>query len=139
MPQPIKVAGDFLDLQNRWIESHTVAASPATNAETTICTFTINSDVIVTKGIFLEGWAAFTVGTSGVSANLKIRQTNTSGTTIAATGACTVAATNLVAFSVNGLDTAAVLPGQVYVLTLTIGSGAATSTVSACQLVAIVV
>jgi hypothetical protein len=41
--------------------------------------------------------------------------------------------------SVQAIDTAPVLPGQVYVLTLTIGSGAATSTVSAANGIVIVV
>ena len=78
----------------------------------------------------LFAWAAFTVGTSGVSANLKIRQTDASGATIAATGATTVTATNLEQLVAMGRDTAAVIPGQIYVATLLVGSGAAISTVS---------
>jgi hypothetical protein len=123
------------------VSSTTVAASPSAATETTICTITIPANAAVTTGIQLQGWAAFTVGTSGTACNLKIRQTNTSGTTISATGATTggIAAANLVDMNTQGLDTAGVLPGQVYVLTLTVTAGAAASTVSACQLTALIV
>ena len=121
------------DLQPRVFETTTVAASPATNAETTIATFTINNNVSILSGIHLVGWCAFTVGTSGVSATLKIRETGTSGTTVVTTGATTAVAGTLCTRTAVGFDPAAnpTIPGQVYVLTLTIGSGGATSTVSA--------
>lgn len=130
-----------LDISPRFVSSTTVAASPSAATETTICTITIPANAAVTTGIQLTGWAAFTVGTSGTACNLKIRQTNTSGTTISATGATTggIAAANLVDMNTQGLDTAGVLPGQVYVLTLTVTAGAAASTVSACQLTALIV
>lgn len=139
MPQPIQFNNAKTDNSARFKSNTTVVASPAAGSETIICSLPITDDIIVTTGIILEGWAAFTVGTNGVSANLKIRQTNVSGTTIAATGACTVTAANLVHFSVQGIDTEGVLPGQVYVLTLTVGSGSAASTVSATQLLATIV
>jgi len=130
-----------VDLSPRVVQSNTVAASPSAATETTICTITIPAAASQASGILLFGFAAFTVGTSGASANLKIRQTGTSGTTISATGATTggITAGNLVDMNVQGFDAAGVLPGQVYVLTLTVGSGAATSTVSAASLVALVV
>jgi len=116
-----------------------VDASPAAGSETVIATLTIPSfaDISVVSGVLLFGWAAYTVGTSGVSANLKIRQTNVSGTTIVASGATTVAATNLKEMSVQGFDSGA--GASSYALTLTIGSGAAASTVSALMLSAIVI
>lgn len=135
----VEYSAAFGDLSPRFKSTTTVVASPAAAAETIIASFTINDDIQQATGIILEGWAAFTVGTAGVSANLKIRQTDTSGTTIAATGACTVTAANLVQFSVQGIDTAGVLPGQKYVLTLTVGSANAASTVSALQLLATIV
>ena len=137
---PIDQSAIATDLSPRIIQSSTVAASPSAATETTICTLTIPSNVPVVSGIILMGFAAFTVGTSGSACNLKIRQTNTSGSTIAATGATTggVSAGNLLDMNVSGVDTASVAAG-VYVLTLTVTAGAATSTVSACQLVAIVV
>jgi hypothetical protein len=130
-----------LDLSPRFVQSQVVAASPSAATETIICTITIPANAAITSGILLQGWAAFTVGTSGTACNLKIRQTNTSGSTIAATGATTggVAAANLVDMNVQGFDTAGALPGQVYVLTLTVTAGAAASTVSGCQLTALVV
>lgn len=141
MPQPIQYSAEHLDLGPRYAFSKTVAASPSGSAETTIATLTVPGDLALSAGIRLSGWAAFTIGTSGASANLRIRQTSTAGTIIAATGAMTggIAAGNLVEADCEGLDTAAVLPNQVYVLTLTVGSGAAASTVSACLLDAIAI
>jgi hypothetical protein len=136
---PIHMSAQGIDLSGRVFRSATVVASPAAGSETTIATLTIGDNLALGLGVVLAGFAAFTVGTSGVSANLKLRQTGTSGTTVKATGATTVTAANLVSQSVLGLDTAAALPGQVYVLTLTVGSGAAESTVSAVTLLAIAV
>jgi hypothetical protein len=136
---PISESAIGVDLTPRFIQSVTVAASPSAASETTVCTLTIPPNVPVVNGIIVMGFAAFTVGTSGANCNLKIRQTGTSGATIAATGATTggISAGNLVDMNVMGMDTAPIA-GGVYVLTLTIGSGAATSTVSATQLVAII-
>lgn len=135
---PIQYSGKFMDLSGRIAHSETVVASPAAATETIIATVTIPSDVAVTAGVFLFGWAAFTVGTNGVSANLKLRQTDASGTTKAATGAMTETAANLDARSILGFDAAPPAAG-VYVLTLTVASGSAPSTVSAVELVALVV
>ena len=139
MPEPIKQSVIFTDLSGRFQSTQAVAASPALAAETIIGTLNIAGfgDTSVVSGIQFDGWAAFTVGTSGVSATLRIRQTNVSGTVVATTGALTVTAANLVQINVQGFDAA---PGVgVYVLTLQIGSGAAASTVSALSLQGIVV
>jgi hypothetical protein len=137
---PIDQSAIGVDLSPRFIQSNAVAASPSAATETTICTLTIPSNLSVVSGVILLGFAAFTVGTNGTACNLKIRQTNTSGTTLGATGATTggITAANLVDMNVAGFDTAAG-GSQVYVLTLTVTGGSATSTVSAAQLVAIVV
>jgi hypothetical protein len=127
----LNYASGHLDLHARRQYAATVAASPAAATETVICTYTITEAIAVVQGIHIFGWAAFTAGTAAVSATLKIRQTGTSGTTIATTGAVTVVATDLYSLPVFGVDTSPTLPGQVYVLTLTMGSGSATSTVSA--------
>lgn len=137
-PAPLRLSGEGVDLSKRFFRYGTVDASPSASSETVIATLTIAADVAITQGIFLWGWAALTIGTSGTAANLRIRQTNTSGTVICATGATTQAATNLCERGCMGFDTAAVLPNQVYVLTLTVTSGAAASTVSALQLAALV-
>ena len=139
MPEPIKQSVIFTDLSGRFQSTQTVAASPALAAETIIGTLNIAGfgDTSVVSGIQFDGWAAFTVGTSGVSATLRIRQTNVSGTVVATTGALTVTAASLVQVNVQGFDAT---PGVgVYVLTLQIGSGAAASTVSALSLQGIVV
>lgn len=135
MAQAISASAKGMDFTPRFAESHAVAGSPALAAITTVCSLTFPgfSDVAIMNGVQLEGWAAFTVGTSGVTAKLDIRQTSTAGAVIATTGLLTVVATNLVAFAVQGIDQAPLAAG-VWVLCLTIGSGAAVSTVSATQL-----
>jgi hypothetical protein len=139
MPAPIQQNILNHDLSARIQQYKTVDASPALAAETVIATLTLADfgNIAVTSGVFLEGWAAFTVGTSGVTATMRLRQTNVAGSVVVSSGALTVVAGNLVTVSVNGFDAA---PGiAAYALTLTIGSGAAASTVSALQIAATVV
>lgn len=141
MPLPIRYDSAGFDLSKRIQVYKTVDASPALAAETVIATLTLSSfsDLSVVSGIRVSGWAAFTVGTSGVSATLKIRQTNVSGSTIVTTGATTggISAGNLVIMDCEGFDAGA--GASSYALTLTIGSGAAASTVSALMLQAIII
>lgn len=139
MPDPIHVNSANVDLSGRFFRTATVGASPAAGSITTVTTLTLTADLIQALGIQLWCWVALTIGTSGVSYKLDIRQTNTTGAVVATTGALTASATNLVSNSCMGLDTAGTLPGQVYVACLTIASGAATSTVSAVNLSALVV
>jgi hypothetical protein len=139
MTQPIRQSIVPFDISERFPSTKTVAGSPALAAETVIASLTLPGfgDTAVVSGISFDGWAAFTVGTSGVSATMRIRQTNVSGSIVVTTGALTVVAANLVQISVQGFDAA---PGVgVYALTLQIGSGAAASTVSALSLQAIVI
>jgi hypothetical protein len=139
MTQPIRQSIVPVDISERFLSTKTVAGSPALAAETVIASLTLPGfgDTAVVSGISFDAWAAFTVGTSGVSATMRIRQTNVSGAVVATTGALTVVATNLVQVNVQGFDAA---PGVgVYALTLQIGSGAAPSTVSALSLQAIVI
>lgn len=130
---PIRYAGNQVDLASRFAFSTTVAASPAAAAETVICQMSAPPGFRAAEAILLDGWAAFTVGTSGTAARLRIRQTNVAGTVIADTGALTggVVAAALMAQDVAGVDTGTV---AVYVLTLTVTAGAAASTVSAVRL-----
>lgn len=142
MPLPIQESAANLDLSPRVFKSTAVAASPADATETTVCTLTCTGDIAVVSGILVIGFAAFTVGTAGVSVNAKIRRTDTSGTTVVATGVTNegvTAATQLGTRLVLGYDTGPTMPGQVYVLTLTVGSANATSTVSAASLIAVVI
>lgn len=131
------VVGD--DLSPRLLSSTVVVASPALAAETIIASLTIPTPLVVAAGVQLTGWAAYTVGTSGTAVTLRLRQTGLAGTVIASSGALTRAAASLQSDDVNGVDTAPVLPGQVYVLTMQVTAGAAASTVSAVLLSAIVV
>lgn len=131
MPQPIRYNAQNIDLSPRFSGSSTVVASPAAAAETIIASVTLAgfNDLAVIAGIRLQGWCSFTAGTNGVTATLRLRQTNVTGAIVAATGANTVVATNVYSLDVLGADAA---PGvAVYVLTLQVGSGSASSTVSA--------
>jgi len=139
MPEPIKMDSVFVDLATRFQSTQTVGASPTDSTEKIIGTLTIANfnDIAVTRGIRLHGWAAFTVGTNGVSVNLQIKQTDASGSVIAASGAVTATAANLGTLSVVGLDAT---PGIAkYVLTMTVASASAGSTVSALHLGAIII
>lgn len=141
MPAEIRSSSRNADWTGRVYSSTTVVASPAAAAETIIGTVTVTSDIVVALGVLLFGWAAFTVGTTGANARLRLRQTGLAGTIVADTGATTggIAAAGLVILDCGGLDTGAVLPGQVYALTLQVGSASAGSAVSGVQLVAFAV
>ena len=134
-PQPIQYSGAALDLSPRVFKSVTVAASPAAATETIICTLTVDQDLAVTEGAFLNGCCAFTVGTNGTDITLKLRRTDTSGTTLISSGLINApAAADLLTYSLSWFDTGPTVPGQVYVMTLTVANGSAPSTVSAASL-----
>ena len=135
---PITASATGLDLSSRHAGSVTVVGSPATSGETIVASITIPSTPAIVSGVRLEGWCAFTAGTNGVGATLKLRQTSTSGATIATSGAMTIVATDLYGFTILGFDSAPAA-GQVYKLTLTIASGSATSAVSAVYLGALII
>ena len=138
---PIQESSAGIDLRSRVPVSTTVVGSPSAATETIIASITLTGDVGVMRSVIVRGFAAFTVGTSGTAVRLRIRQTDASGTTIGDTGALTggIAAGNLVVENVAGVDASPSNTGQVYVMTLTVTSGAAASTVSAVELDAIVV
>jgi len=142
--QPIAVSGAAVDLSPRFSANQTVVGSPATNAATVVASIAaISSAVVQGSGVLILAQVAYTVGTSGTAATYKIRQGTTagSGTVIFNSGAITsgIAAGNLVLENLFGFDTAATFPGQAYCLELTITGGAATSTVSAVSIAAIIV
>jgi hypothetical protein len=130
-----------LDLSSRFVSSNAVVASPAAAAETIIASVTVAELEALAAGIILLAWAAFTVGTSGTSARLRLRRGNVAGAVVADSGALTggVAAAGLLALPIQGFDAGPTLPNQVYVLTLTVGAAAAPSAVSAVGLTAIAV
>src|SRR5881296_3014741 len=139
--EPITRNSLGLDLSGRFFFTTVVVASPAAAAETIIASLTINSNIAAVTGVDLTGWAAYTVGTSGTAVQLRLRQTSAAGTLVAASGALTGSqhgAAILSADDIEGFDTAPVLPGQVYVLTMQVTAGAAASTVSAVKLRAVI-
>lgn len=136
---PLRLSATGVDLSPRVQRTATVAASPAAGTETIIASLTISGNLATGLGIVLFGWCAVTAGTNAIGGQLQIRKTDASGSVLADSGAVTVVATKLYAPTIFGVDTAPSLPGQVYVLTLTMASGSAESTVSAAQLLAIVV
>lgn len=142
MPLPIQIDASHIDLSPRVFSSSTVVASPADATETIIAQVTCTGDIAIVSGIIVMAWCAFTVGTNGVSANLKIRRTNASGSTQAATGVVNegvTAAAQLGYRYAQAFDTGPTMPGQIYVATLTVGSASAASTVSGVSLIAIAV
>lgn len=139
MPVPIIEDAAGINLSSRIAATTTVGASPALAAETIIGTLTLATDVTIASGIVLFGWAAYTVGTTGVSGQLRIRRTNVAGTVIGNGGAVTHAAAALAADPVFAVDTSPAIVGQVYVLTLQVASATAASTVSALFLGAFIV
>lgn len=137
MAEPFRESALVLDLSPRIATNVTVAGSPAAASITSICALTFPgfASLALATGVQLDGWCALTVGTAGVTAKLDIRQTGVAGAVIATTGLLTVVAANLVSFSIKGIDTTPLAAG-VWIMALTIGSGAAVSTVSAVELVA---
>lgn len=132
--QPITSTNLGQDLTPRIAVTTAVTASPSGSAETIIATLNIANfgAIAVLSGVIVEGWAAYTVGTSGASVTFKIRQTNVSGSTVVTSGALTGSqhgAGILSADDIAGFDSGA--GAATYVLTMTVGSGAAASTVSA--------
>lgn len=143
-PQAIAVNGIGVDLSGRFAFSNTVTGSPATNAATAVCTTpALSQNAAVVSGVLVGFNIAFTIGTSGTAVTYKIRQGTTagSGTTVFTSGATTagISAGNLVLENIFAVDTAAVLPGQQYILEVTVTGGAATSTVSAASGYALVI
>lgn len=139
MPQAIQVGGAAVDLSPRYFYTEAVTGSPAAATETIIATLAVRGDLAVMEGVRLACYCAFTAGTDGASAVLRIRQTDASGTVIKASGAVNVTAANLYDRCIFGVDEAAALPNQVYVATLTVASASAASTVSAVILDALVI
>lgn len=139
MPTPTLHSGVAIDFSPRVFPTATVAASPSAATETIIATVTCSGDYLVNSGVLLFGYAAFTVGTNGDAATLRIRRTDASGTVVKSSGATNagvLAATQLTDMSMNAFDANLTVP-QVYVLTLTVANANAASTVSAVTLVAI--
>jgi len=141
-PEPIRISGGSVDLSPRVLKSTAITGSPADATETIVCTLAGFGDIAALSGVLLFGFVAFTVGASGTGANVKIRRTNAAGQTIAASGVVNegiTAAAQLGYRHIQGFDTGPTLPGQVYVLTLTVAAGSAASTVSETSLIAVAV
>ena len=138
-PPPIQIGAAKLDLSERFFRTATVDASPAAGSETVVATLNVTPELAVMEGVIVWAYVALTIGASGVSLNTRIRRDSVSGTIIKASGATTVTAANLVDRAIVGTDTSPSLPNEVYVLTLTVGSGAAESTVSAVELACLVI
>ena len=140
--QPIENSAILSDWSPRIVDTVTVQGSPiAAAAETVIATLAIpnfGGTAIVAK-IYLDAWAALTVGTNGTAVTFKIRQTNLAGTVVANSGALTagIAGAALTEVDLEGSDAT---PGvATYVATLQITAASANTTISAVSLRAIIV
>ena len=147
MPYPFVRDVSGVDFSSRVYISTAIVGSPAAASETVVCQVTgIDGQLPVGKCVFISGAVAYTVGTSGASARYRIRTGTAAGagTVIFDSGVTTagISATNLVNENVQGMDTSAsggaAVGSTSYCLTLTIGSGAAASTVSATNLIVVV-
>jgi len=138
VPEPFRLSGQNVDLSPRVFRDASVDASPAAAAETVIATVSIGPDLGFGLGVLVIGYAAWTVGTAGVSANFRIRRDSLTGTIVKASGATTRTAAQLQHDTIVGIDTSPTFPNEVYVLTLIVASASAESTVSAVELVAVV-
>lgn len=136
---PFQQSAAVLDLTPRVFSTASVVGSPAAATETIVASLTINQPIQVVRGVLLAASVALTVGASGSGVNLKIRRTDASGQTVMATGILNVTAADLVCPVLTCFDTFQAAPGQVYVATITVANGAATSTVSAVSLAAIAI
>lgn len=148
MPYPFEYSAQLIDLSPRFKSSSTIVGSPALAAETVVCQITgLDGFLGAMAGVFLSGVCSFTVGTSGTAIRLRIRQGTTagSGTVVADTGALTggVAAAALLSQDLQGFDVGVSGGGAIaatsYHLSLQVTGGAAASTVSQTNLIALVV
>lgn len=137
MPVPIQYSAAAMDFSSRVANNATVVGSPAAGSITSVCALTFPNFGNLTNvtGVYMEGTVSFTAGTNAISALMQIRQTGTAGAVIASTGAVTVVAASLYSLSVQGVDLTPLAAG-VWIIALTMGSGSATSTVSAVSLFA---
>lgn len=139
-PQPFQQSAALVDLSSRIVASTAVVGSPAAAVETIIGSVTVPGGLTYAAGVWVSGWAAFTVGTSGTAVTFRLRQTSVAGTVVATSGALTggVAAAGLLAQDVAGFD-AAPGDGQIYKMTLQVTAGSAVSTVSAVAVLALAI
>jgi hypothetical protein len=148
MPYGFIQSANTLDLSPRFYTSSTIVGSPALAAETLVAQITgIDGQLSIAVGVWLSAALSFTVGTSGTAIRVRIRQGTTAGagTVVADTGALTggVAATNLLSQDIQNVDAtqAAGSVGTVtsYHVSLQVTAGAAASTVSQANIIALVV
>lgn len=130
MPQPFRYDAAALNLGPRFFYTTTVSASPTAAAETIVATLPTIGDLGIGVGVKLEANLKLTIGASGTTTQVRVRQTNVSGTVVADSGAITTAAAGVFNIDCLGIDTAPTLPGQVYVVTVQVANAAAASTVT---------
>lgn len=135
----VRVSGAGIDLSPRISRTATVAASPADATITAVASLTIEGNPFVAEGILLIASVSLTIGANGTSVLTQIRRTGVAGSVIKASGAVTGTAAELVSPTLVGFDTGPTLPGQVYVIALTVAAATAASTVSAVDFVALAI
>jgi len=147
MPYGFVQSANAIDFGPRFATSSTIVGSPSAATETLVAQITgLDGQLSVSVGVFLSAALSFTVGTSGTAIRVRIRQGTTAGagTVIADTGALTggVAAGNLLSQDIQNVDTNAVggtaLASTSYHVSLTVTAGAAASTVSQANIIALI-
>lgn len=114
--------------------SYTVVASPTAATEVVIASLSGNTSLFAGQTFKLHGWAALTPDASAITLVLKIRRASLTGTTVATSP--TYAGGDIVdgllaAWDVYGSDTPTESASGVYVMTATLASAVAGSTVAA--------
>lgn len=138
MPSHIGQNARFLDLSQRIVGSTSVVASPTGAAEAVIASIALPAGLSYAAGVALVGQVGYTVGATGASGRVRIRQNSVTGPVVADTGAVTETPANVDNHVAVGFDTAPVDAG-VYKLTLTVASAVTASPVGACGLLAVAV
>lgn len=138
-PVPIRESVAGIDLTGRIFSTTIIDTSPSAAVETTIAHLTITGDPPILLGVFFFAFVAFTIGTAGTAASVKVRRTDTSGATVVDTGLINATAANLTERTPIGFDNNKAANNQLYVVSLVVTSANAPSTVSACTFVAVVV
>lgn len=116
--------------------TNVVTGSPALSAETVVATLPGVTVDNPTRRVLLSGWVAYTVGTSGIAVRLRFRRDSITGAVVTGgdTSLITAIAAAIRVDSVFGIDIPGEIAAATYVLTMTVSSGAAASTVTSVYL-----
>jgi hypothetical protein len=135
----IAMDGARVFYQTSMFQTTTITGSPALAAETIVATLVLPVVIRADQRVFLFGWSAYTVGTTGTNSIVRLRQTNVAGTIVASTGSLTTAAASLQSPCIVSTDAPGLQSAFTYVMTLQVTAATAASTLTAVSLIALVI